>query len=164
MDRPVRLAAAAVIGALVVATTASASAAGNHGHHTAAAQHSNKGKHNGGTKGKHNGAAEHTNKGKHNGQLKQHGKPAKFTATGTVTAVDTTAGTVTVADQGGSRDLHGTSVTVVVPDTAKVVRHGPATLSDVQVGDHLAANGVRSDGPTFTAEHVSAEPPDSNGD
>ena len=92
-------------------------------------------------------------------QTANHGKrPVTFTATGVVTAVDPVAGTLTVADKGGSRDLHGTSVMVTVAATTSVeVDDAAATLSDVNVGDHVAANGVRSVGPVFTARHVNAE-------
>ena len=91
---------------------------------------------------------------------KHHGKPApaRFTAVGVVTAVDTTAGTVTLADNGGSRDLHGKSVTVAVSSTTKVTRDdAPATLAQVQPGDHVAANGTRGIGNVLNAKHVNAD-------
>lgn len=91
---------------------------------------------------------------------KHHGKPApaRFTAAGVVTAVDTTNNTVTLADKGGSKDLHGKSVTVSVSPTTKVTRNdAPATLADVQVGDHVAANGTRGADGALNARHVNAE-------
>jgi hypothetical protein len=83
-----------------------------------------------------------------------------------VTAVAPDTQTVTINDRGGSRDLHGTSVTITVPDAAQVEREdATATPGPARGGDHLAANGSRSDGPTFTAKHVSAEAPgDDSGD
>src|SRR5687768_10740558 len=56
-------------------------------------------------------------------------KPAKvaFTATGVVTAVDAGAATLTVAVKGGTKNVKGNTVTVVVPSTARI------TLSDVPV-------------------------------
>lgn len=136
MFRPTRLAAAAVAGAvLFVPAAASTAYAAGHGHGHGHGQHAAK--------------------------VHHHGKPAakKFTATGTVTAVD--GDTVTLDDKGGSRDLHGTSVTAVVTDTTKVTRDdAPATLADVQVGDHVMVNGSRGSddagNAVLTARHVNA--------
>src|SRR2546423_617795 len=60
-------------------------------------------------------------------------KPAKhFTATGTVVSVDLGAGTVTLADKGGSKDLHGKTVTVLTGAKTKIVRNGAkAALSSL---------------------------------
>jgi hypothetical protein len=102
----------------------------------------------------------HQAKAKSHSSHKHHGKPApaKFTAVGTVTAVDPTGGTITLADKGGSKDLHGKSVTVTVSPSTKVTRDdAPSSLSSVQVGDHVAANGTRADGGVLNAKHVNAE-------
>lgn len=126
---PLRFLAVAGVAALTFAAPATAFAAG-HSHSTKTTHSSNK----------------------------HHGKPAstRFTAAGTVTAVDASAGTVTLADKGGSKDLHGQSVTVVVDDSTKVTRDdASATLADVQVGDHVAANGHRSSD-ALTAAHLNA--------
>ena len=121
------LAAAAVAGLLVIAPSSVALAAG-HGH--------------GHTK---------------THDAKQHGKPApkKFTATGHVVSVD--GDQLTLDDKGGSRDLHGTTVVVTVPDDAKVNRDDEsADTSELQAGDHVMVNGKRTaDG--LVARHVNAD-------
>ena len=128
---PLRVVAVVGVAALSLAAPATALAAG-HAHHAAKTHSSHK----------------------------HHGKPApvRFTATGTVTSVDSTAGTVTLADKGGSRDLHGKTVTVTVSATTKVtLDDAPATLDKIQPGDHVAANGTRGTGGALNAKHVNAE-------
>jgi hypothetical protein len=83
-------------------------------------------------------------------QVKVH--PAKahpvvkhFTAVGTVVSVDAAAGTVTLADKGGSKDLHKTTVTVLTNAKTKIVRAGAkATLVSIVAGDHVTAVGTRT--------------------
>lgn len=138
----IRRLAIAGVAALAVATPISAYAAphGHGGAHATKASHASK-----------------TNHGK-----KHHGKPAPkhFTAVGTVTAVDAAAGTVTLADKGGSKDLHGKSVTVVVTSTTKLTRDDAnVTLDKVQAGDHVSANGNRGTDGSLNARHVNAESP-----
>ncbi|HEU5007465.1 MAG TPA: hypothetical protein VFT67_10850 [Jatrophihabitantaceae bacterium] len=147
MSRTARIAAAGALGALIVAPlgAASADAATTHGHH-AGAHHVAISRH---------VKTHHVGGGKHRGAVRHS---ARFTATGTVTAVDTTGQTVTLADRGGSRDLHGTSVTITAAATATIeLDDATATLADVQVGDHVAAHGTRADGPVFTATRVAAD-------
>jgi hypothetical protein len=85
-------------------------------------------------------------------------KPAKvaFTAAGTITAVDTAAGTVTVAAKGGTKDVRGKTVTVAVGSTTRI-RVGGArkTLADLAVGYRVAVVGVRQD-TTYTAGLIEA--------
>ena len=93
---------------------------------------------------------------------KHHGKPARarFTAVGTIVSVDTTAGTVTINDNGGSKDLHGnTAVVVTVSSTTKItLDDASVTLDKLQPGDHVMANGTRANG-ALNAAHVNASSP-----
>ena len=99
--------------------------------------------------GNHGHSSTHANHGK----SKTH-----FTANGRVTAVDDTSFTMHV--KGGSKDLHGTDVTVTVADTTKMRRNGhKATVADLQVGDKVNVHGARGDDGTFTARHVNAHGP-----
>jgi hypothetical protein len=135
LRRPSGLAALAVAGVLALAPAPAALAGDGHGH--------------GHGHGKTHVSGAH------------HGKPAakRFTATGTVTAV--TGDQLTLADKGGSRDLHGTDVTVTVPDTAHIRRGGPAVLADLQPGDHVMVNGMRTE-EGLVARHVHAHAPDAD--
>ena len=92
-----------------------------------------------------------------------HGKSkTHFTANGKVTAVDATSFTMHV--KGGSKDLHGTDVTVTVSDTTKMRRDGAkATVADLQVGDKVNVHGARGSDGTFTARHVNAHGPAADG-
>jgi hypothetical protein len=97
----------------------------------------------------HGQSSTHANQGK----SKTH-----FTANGKVTAVDDAGFTMHV--KGGSKDLHGTDVTVAVTDTTKMRRNGDkATVADLQVGDRVNVHGARGDDSTFTARHVNAHGP-----
>ncbi|HEU5034166.1 MAG TPA: DUF5666 domain-containing protein [Mycobacteriales bacterium] len=144
MIRTPRLAAAAVAGAVLFVPAAATTAyAAGHGH-----------------------GHGHT---KHAAKAHHHGKPAakKFTATGTVASVD--GDTLVIHDKGGSRDLHGTDVTVTVTDTTKInLDDAPATLADLVAGDHVMANGTRGSddagNPVLTARHVNASSQDSSDD
>ena len=95
-------------------------------------------------------------------------KPAKpvkqvkvaFTASGTTTAVDPAAGTVTVSAKGGTKDVRGRTVTVTVADTARIVRDdAPATLADLAAGDRITVTGTRA-GTVYTALKVQAHAPE----
>ena len=93
----------------------------------------------------------------HTNQSKSH-----FTANGKVTAVSDTSFTMHV--KGGSKDLHGTDVTVTVTDTTKMRRNGAkATVADLQVGDKVNVHGARGTDGTFTARHVNAHGPAADG-
>lgn len=131
LRRPTGLAAAAVAGVLALAPASAALASGHGGGHGKGSTH----------------AATH------------HGKPAAkhFTAVGKVTSVD--GDQLTLADKGGSKDLHGTDVTVTVPEGAHIRRGGPAVLTDLQPGDHVSVNGMRSE-EGLVARHVHASVPD----
>ena len=105
------------------------------------------------------------NPGQTHGQSSTHANHGKskmhFTANGKVTAVATDSFTMHV--KGGSKDLHGTDVTVTVTDTTKMRRNGAkATVADLQVGDRLNANGSRAADGTLTARHVNAHGPDAS--
>ena len=93
------------------------------------------------------------------GQGGTHAKShSHFTANGRVTAVGDTSFTMHV--KGGSKDLHGTDVTVSLADNAKVRRDGAkAQLSDLQVGDWANAVGSRAEDGSLTARHVNAHAP-----
>jgi hypothetical protein len=76
---------------------------------------------------------------------KAHPAAKHFTAVGTVVSVDVAAGTVTLADKGGSKDLHKTTVTVLTDTKTKIVRAAAkATLASVVAGDHVTAVGTRT--------------------
>jgi hypothetical protein len=68
----------------------------------------------------------------------------KFVHAGKVTAVDTTAGTVSFVVRGGQvKALRGCTIVVNVPATAKIMRnHATATLADIAVGDHVNVKGT----------------------
>ena len=96
------------------------------------------------------------------------GKPVKpvkvvkvpFTVNGAVTAVDPSAGTVTIAVTGGMKDLRGTTVTVTLAVGAKiVVDEARAGLPAVQVGSRVTAVGVRA-GSVLSGTKLSAVSPD----
>jgi len=77
-----------------------------------------------------------------------------FTVVGTLSAVDTTAGTVTVAVRSGTRDLRGQSVTATVATTARIlVADVPVTLADLSVGSTVTVSGTRAGG-VLTATRV----------
>jgi hypothetical protein len=83
-----------------------------------------------------------------------------FAANGTVTAVDAVAGTVVVAVKGGTKDVKGSSLTVVVPAAARIVLDdAPATLAQVQPGFRITVTGVRS-GTGHTAAKIQASSPE----
>lgn len=103
------------------------------------------------------------NPGQSHGQSSTHANgghsKSHFTANGKVTAVGTDSFTMHV--KGGSKDLHGTDVTVTVTDTTKMRRNGAkATVADLQVGDRVNAVGSRAADGTLTARHVNAHGPD----
>jgi hypothetical protein len=108
-------------------------------------------------------AALASNPGQGQGQTSTHANHGKskmhFTANGKVTAVD--ADSFTMHVKGGSKDLHGSDVTVTVTDTTKMRRNGAkATVADLQVGDRVNAVGSRGSDGTLTARHVNAHGPD----
>lgn len=111
--------------------------------------------------------ASHTNHGHghgHGGPAAGHGNSkghnkSNFTAVGKVVSVD--AGSITINDKGGSKSLHGTTVTISVPDTATViVDDAAASLSDVGAGDHVVVKGSEG-ADSYTAKKVVASSPDS---
>ena len=102
----------------------------------------------------------------------QHaGKPVKvaFTAIGTITAVDTAAGTVTVAAKGGTKDVRGKTVSVAVGGTTRIrVGGGGKALADLVAGYRVTVVGVRRQ-TTYTASRIEAtkvakHPPAPSGD
>ncbi|WP_199509647.1 hypothetical protein [Nucisporomicrobium flavum] len=81
-------------------------------------------------------------------------KPVRFTASGTVTAVDAQAGTVTLLAKGGTKDVRKRTVTVVVPAKASLRVNGKkVTLSGVAAGQRIEVVGRRT-GDVYTADVV----------
>ncbi|UQU61699.1 hypothetical protein COUCH_21915 [Couchioplanes caeruleus] len=81
-------------------------------------------------------------------------KPVRFTASGTVTAVDAEAGTVTLLAKGGTKDVRKRTVTVVVPAKASLRVNGKkVTLSGVAAGQRIEVVGRRT-GDVYTADVV----------
>jgi hypothetical protein len=72
-------------------------------------------------------------------------KPVKFTASGTVGAVDATAATLTVTHTHGTKVVRNKTITVSVSSAAKVVVNDvPATLADVQPAMHVTVLGTQT--------------------
>ena len=83
-------------------------------------------------------------------------RQVKFTASGTVTAVDAAAGTVTVQVKGGTKDVRRTAVTIAVPPAARIVVNGAGkALADVAVGYSITVTGTNSGG-ALTAARIEA--------
>jgi hypothetical protein len=83
-------------------------------------------------------------------------KRSPFAATGTVTAVDPVAGTVTLLAKGGTRDVRQRTVTVTVPSTARIVLDGVrTTLDDLAAGNRITITGTRTSG-VHVAARISA--------
>jgi hypothetical protein len=153
---------AAVGSGLVLALGAPAAAFAshaNHGHHGQSSGHGKSASHAHG-----HGHGRNADHGKGHGHGKGHAKghnKDKFTAVGTVASVDAAGGTVTVNDKGGTKALHGTTVTVSVPDTARVIVDDvDGSLSDVAAGDHIVVKGTAS--ASYTATKVVASTPGSD--
>jgi hypothetical protein len=86
-------------------------------------------------------------------------KAAKFTATGTVAAVDAAAGTLAVTGTRGTPALHRKDVVVAVPATTPVLVDGVvATLADVRPGMSVTVHGTAT-GDSLTATKVQATSP-----
>ncbi|BCY09330.1 hypothetical protein [Actinoplanes sp. L3-i22] len=94
----------------------------------------------------------------------KHGKPAKpakpakanFAANGSITAVDSTLGTVTVAVKAGTKDVKGHTVSILLPSSVRIVLNGaPATAADLKAGFRITVTGTRS-GTVYTASKVQA--------
>lgn len=96
-------------------------------------------------------------KGKKKGHVR-----AIFVHGGKVTAVDTTASTLTFVVRGGqNKALRGCTLTVVVTADTKVNRNdGPSSLGALVAGDHVNVKGTsaRSEGGdvTYTATRIAA--------
>jgi sRNA-binding protein len=89
-----------------------------------------------------------------------------FVHAGKVTAVDTTASTVSFVVRGGQvKALRGCTIVVNVPATAKIMRNDAvATLADIAVGDHVNVKGTLAKDATtgditYTATRVAASAP-----
>jgi hypothetical protein len=84
------------------------------------------------------------------------GKKTKFAASGTVTAVDAVAGTVTMKVKGGTKDVRRATVTITVPSSARiVVNGGRRPLADIAAGYGISVTGTHDDA-TYTASRVEA--------
>lgn len=100
-----------------------------------------------------------------NAKGKGHHKPT-FVHGGKVTAVDTTASTLTFVVRGGqNKALRGCTLTVVVTAATKINRNdAAATLGSIAAGDHVNVKGTTAldattGDVTYTATRVSAEAP-----
>ena len=83
-------------------------------------------------------------------------RPVPFTAVGTLTAVDASAGTVTVSVRSGTRSLRGQTVTVTVAARARVrLGETATTLAALPTGGTVTVVGTRTGG-TLTASRVLA--------
>jgi hypothetical protein len=102
--------------------------------------------------------------GHHTARTTSHGSAAAhhtakvhrvpFNAVGTVTGLDATASTITVAVHSGTRGLRGTTVTATVTSNAHIVADDTAiTLTQVAVGSTVTIGGTRA-GTTFTATRI----------
>jgi hypothetical protein len=106
-------------------------------------------------------ASSKSSKGDHSGHeskkpKKKAPRPVKFAASGTVTAVDATAGTVTVRVKGGTKDGRGSTVAITVPPTARIVVNGAKkSLADIAVGFGITVTGTSADG-VRTAARIEA--------
>jgi hypothetical protein len=84
------------------------------------------------------------------GPVKRAVHPKPFSVTGKVTAVDTTASTVSIKVWTGSvgiKRYHGKVMTLTIQPKAKILNladgtYTPIALADVKVGAHMAAQGV----------------------
>lgn len=85
-----------------------------------------------------------------------------FVHAGRVTAVDTTAKTVSFIVRGGqNKSIRGCVITVLVTDTTKIRRNDNAsTLADIKVGDHVNVKGTSArgegDSVIYTAKRIAA--------
>jgi len=83
-------------------------------------------------------------------------KPVRFTASGTVTAVDAQAGTVTLLAKGGTKDVRKKTITVSVPAKASLRLNGrKVTLAALASGQRIEVVGRRT-GTVYTADLVRA--------
>ncbi|MET8154570.1 hypothetical protein ACIBSW_34065 [Actinoplanes sp. NPDC049668] len=88
-------------------------------------------------------------------------KPVRvpFAANGKVTAVDAEAGTVTLLANGGTKDVRRKTVTVTVPERAKIRVNGKrATVAGILAGARITVTGIRV-GDVYTAVVISATRP-----
>ena len=100
-------------------------------------------------------AAKPTRKPKPTKPSKPANAASPFSATGTLTAVDPTALTVTVLVKGG-KSAHGTSLTMAVATTARITLNDtPSTLGALHTGVHVAVRGTLSNA-TRTATRINA--------
>jgi hypothetical protein len=69
-----------------------------------------------------------------------------FQASGTITAVDAAAGTLTVAARGGTKDVRGKTVTMSVAAGARIVLNGrKVKLDALTAGLRVSVTGTRKD-------------------
>jgi uncharacterized membrane protein len=87
----------------------------------------------------------------------QQRRKTPFTVVGTVSAVDPTAGTVSVAVRSGMRDLRGRTVTVTVTGSTRVrYNDAAASLSTLPVGARVTVVGTRGDSGLTAAKVVAS--------
>ncbi|GID91775.1 hypothetical protein ACFQFC_00870 [Amorphoplanes digitatis] len=108
-----------------------------------------------------------TKHGHEPGGSEKPGKPHKprkpvripFAANGKVTAVDAEAGTVTLAAHGGTKDVRRKTITVKVPEGARIRVNGRrATVAGILAGAKITVTGLRVDG-VYTAVVINANRP-----
>jgi hypothetical protein len=79
-----------------------------------------------------------------------------FQASGTISAVDAGAGTITVAVRSGTKDVRGKSVTMSVPAGATIVLNGKkVTVSALSAGIKVSLTGTRVDA-AYTVARIQA--------
>src|SRR3954454_3950658 len=88
----------------------------------------------------------------------KHAKPVRlaFAADGSVTAVNATNASVTVAVKSGTKDVKAQTITVSVPSATRiVVNDSRKTLSDLAVGYRMTVTGTHT-GSLYTAVKIEA--------
>jgi phage baseplate assembly protein gpV len=83
-------------------------------------------------------------------------KKVNFQASGSITKVDTAAGTLTVAARSGTKDVRGKTVTMKVAADARIVLNGKKVKLDVlAAGQKVSVTGTRVDA-AYTAAKIQA--------
>ncbi|MBW6439684.1 hypothetical protein KZ829_38745 [Actinoplanes hulinensis] len=79
-----------------------------------------------------------------------------FQASGTITAVDVSAGTITVAARSGTKDVRGKTVTMTVPAGARIILNGKKiTVAGLGAGQKVSVTGTRA-GTAYTVTKIQA--------
>ncbi|GGN42301.1 hypothetical protein FHR83_007256 [Actinoplanes campanulatus] len=79
-----------------------------------------------------------------------------FQASGTITAVDASAGTITVAARSGTKDVRRKTVTMTVPAGARIILNGKKiTVAGLGAGQKVSVTGTRA-GTAYTVSKIQA--------